>query len=131
MGGHVDAMFATAPSATNLVRDGKLKALMVTSATRIASLPQVPSAKDAGVPGLVLSTWNGVLAPAGTPAPIINTLNGAIVKVASGKDMTDRMATQAAQVYTLPPEKFAALVRDDYAKWGGRENDGHQGRGMR
>ncbi|MGZ5119975.1 MAG: Bug family tripartite tricarboxylate transporter substrate binding protein [Burkholderiales bacterium] len=117
MGGHVEAMFATGPSAANLVKDGKLKALMVTSATRVPALPAVPSAKDAGLPELVLSTWNGVLAPAGTPQPIVNALHGAIIKAASNKEMADRMTEQAAQVYTLAPEKFATVVRDDYAKW--------------
>jgi len=117
MGGHVDAMFATSPSAANHVRSGKLKALMVTSAARIEALPQVPSARDAGMPELVLSTWNGVLVPQGTPQSIINTLNSAIVSIASGKDMSERMALQAAQTYTMPPAQFDAVIRDDYAKW--------------
>lgn len=117
MGGHVDGMFATSPSAVSHLKDGKLKALMITSATRVKALPDVSSAPEAGVPGLVLSTWNGVFAPAGTPSTIVSSLNTTIVRIAGGKDMAERMATQAAQVYTLPPEKFAAAVRDDYAKW--------------
>src|SRR5205085_5406343 len=64
MGGHVEAMFATLPSAVNLVRSGKIRALLVTSDARARALPDVPSAPQAGVPGLIVSTWSGVLAPA-------------------------------------------------------------------
>jgi tripartite-type tricarboxylate transporter receptor subunit TctC len=119
MGGHVDALFATGPSAVTHLKSGKLKALMITSDRRVAALPDIPSAPEAGVPRLVVATWNGVFAPAGTPPSIVSQLNTTIIKVASGKEMSDRMAAQAAQVYTLPPEKFGAAVRDDYTKWSG------------
>ncbi|HEX2827502.1 MAG TPA: tripartite tricarboxylate transporter substrate-binding protein [Burkholderiales bacterium] len=117
MGGHVDGMFATSPSAVTHLKSGKLKALMITSEKRVAALPEVPSAPEAGIPGLVVATWNGVFAPAGTPPAIVGQLNTTIVKAAGGKDMTDRMTSVAAQVYTLAPEKFGAVVRDDYARW--------------
>lgn len=117
MGGHVEAMFATSPSAANYVKDGKLKALMVTSASRVPALPAVPSAPEAGVPGLVLSTWNGVLAPARTPTAVIDLLNTTIARVARTRDMAERMRAQAADVYTLKPAEFAEVVQKDYATW--------------
>jgi tripartite-type tricarboxylate transporter receptor subunit TctC len=118
MGGHVEAMFATVPSAVAHVRGGRLLGLMVTSATRAPALPAVASAKEAGLPEFIVSNWNGILAPAGTPAAIVAQLNAAIVKLANSQDMLDRMAAQATDVYTTSPQKFAQILRDDYATWG-------------
>ncbi len=118
LGGHVEMMFATVPSAVAYIRDGRLKALVVTSEKREAALPAVPAAKEAGVPGLIVSTWNGVLAPAATPRNIVALLNAAITKIAHTQEMADRYAAQAAEVYTTTPEQFATIIRNDFAKWG-------------
>jgi tripartite-type tricarboxylate transporter receptor subunit TctC len=96
MGGHVDAMFATMPSAVTFVQSGKLKALVVTDDKRWTAVPAVPSAKEAGLPGLVIITWNGVLAPAGMAAPLAAKLHADIVRVTNTQDMKDRMAVLAA-----------------------------------
>ena len=82
LGGHVQAMFATVPSAVAYIKDGRLKALVVTGEKREAVLPSIPSAVEAGLPGLIVSTWNGALAPAWTPRNIVNMLNAEIVKIA-------------------------------------------------
>jgi tripartite-type tricarboxylate transporter receptor subunit TctC len=117
IGGHVDAMFATLPSAVTFVQSGKLKALLITDEKRWPAVAQVPSAKEAGLPDLVVITWNGVLAPAGLPAALIAKLHADIVRVANTQDMKDRMATLAAQVVTTSPEEFAAILRKDFQKW--------------
>jgi tripartite-type tricarboxylate transporter receptor subunit TctC len=117
MGGHVDAMFATLPSAVTFVQSGKLKALVVTDEKRWPAVAEVPSAKEAGLPDLVVITWNGVLAPAGMPAALIAKLHADIVRVANTQDMKDRMATLAAQVVTTSPEEFSAILRKDFQKW--------------
>jgi tripartite-type tricarboxylate transporter receptor subunit TctC len=117
LGGHVEAMFATVPSAVAYIKDGRLKALVVTSEKREAALPAVPSAKEAGVPGLIVSTWNGVLAPAATPRTIVTRLNAEIAKIAHTPEMVDRYAAQAAEVYTTTPDEFATIIRNDFAKW--------------
>jgi tripartite-type tricarboxylate transporter receptor subunit TctC len=117
MGGHVEAMFATMPSAVSFVQSGKLKALMITDQKRWNVLRDVPNATEAGLPDLVVITWNGVLAPAGTPAPLISRLHGDIVKIANTQDMKDRMAVQAAEVFTTSPGEFAGILRKDFAKW--------------
>ena len=118
LGGHVDGMFATVPSAVTYIRDGRLKALVVTSEKRETALPSVPSAKEAGLPGLIVSTFNGVLAPAGTPRSIVNTLHAAIKKAAQAPDMVERYAAQAAEVYITTPDQFATMIRNDFVKWG-------------
>ena len=117
MGGHVDTMFATMPSVVPFVKSGKLKALVLTDNKRWTALPEVPSAKEAGVPGLIVITWNGVLAPAGLPDAIVARLNTDIGAVANSTDMKDRMRAQAAEIGTTTPEEFAAMLRNDYAKW--------------
>jgi len=117
MGGHVDTMFATMPSVIPYVKSNKLKALVLTDNKRWTALPEVPSAKEAGVPGLIVITWNGVLAPAGLPDAIVARLNTDIGTVANSTDMKDRMRAQAAEIGTTTPEEFAAMLRNDYAKW--------------
>ncbi len=117
LGGHVQAMFATVPSAVAYIKDGRLKALVVTGEKREAVLPSIPSAVEAGLPGLIVSTWNGVLAPAGTPRNIVNMLNAEIVKIAHAPEMVERYAAQAAEVYTTTPEQFTTIVRNDFNKW--------------
>ena len=117
MGGHVDTMFATMPSVVPFVKSGKLKALVLTDNKRWVALPAVPSAKEAGVPGLIVITWNGVLAPAGVPEAVIAKLNADITTVANSTDMKERMKAQAAEIATTTPDEFAAMLRNDYAKW--------------
>ncbi|MEO7729174.1 MAG: tripartite tricarboxylate transporter substrate binding protein [Burkholderiales bacterium] len=117
MGGHVDSMFATMPSVVPIVKSNKLKALVITDDKRWAALPEVPSAKQAGVPGLMVMTWNGVLAPAGVPEAVMAKLNADIVAVANSTDMKERMKAQAAEIATTTPDEFAAMLRNDFAKW--------------
>ena len=116
--GHVDAGFATLPAAVPFIRNGKLRALMVTDAKRSPAAPEIPSAIEAGLPDMVLITWNGVLAPAGTPSPILDRLNKDVVAVMNTSEMKDRMLMHAAEVRTNPSrDEFARFVREDLAKW--------------
>ena len=117
IGGQVEAMFATMPSAVSFVQNGRLKALMITDRKRWNVLRDVPDAKEAGLPDLVVITWNGVLAPAGLPAALASRLHADILKVSNTPDMKERMTAQAAEVYTTSPEEFAGILRKDFAKW--------------
>lgn len=117
IGGHVEALFATLPSAVNYVKSGKLKALVVTSNQRARALPDVPNAAEAGIPGLIVSTWSGVLAPAGTPRDVVARLNTEILKLAHSPDMKSKMEALAADVYTTTPDEFAALIQRDFTLW--------------
>ena len=117
MGGHVEAMFATMPSAITYVQNRKLKALLVTDQKRWKIAPDVPSAREAGMPSVNVITWNGVLGPAGLPAAIRTRLHTEIVTVANTQDMKERMAAQAADIATTSTEEFAATLKRDFAQW--------------
>jgi tripartite-type tricarboxylate transporter receptor subunit TctC len=116
-GGHVDAMFATLPSAVALIKGGKLRALAVTGQSRSPALPDVPTAREAGLPGLVVTTWNGVLAPAGTPAAVVDRLAQALKQAVDDPDIRNKLAAVGAEPLYTPPQAFATVIRDDYARW--------------
>lgn len=116
-GGQVTAMFATLPSAISLIRSGKLRALVVTGAHRSPVLPDVPTGKEAGMPGLVVTTWNGVLAPAGTPPDIIARLHKALALAVQDPTIKERFAAVGAETELTSPEEFAARIRDDFDRW--------------
>ena len=119
VGGHVDAMFATLPSAIDLIKSGQLRALVVTGEHRSNALPDVPSGRDVGMPGLVVTTWNGVLAPAGTPPAVVARLHDVLVKAAGDADLQARFAAVGAETSTVTPQAFAATIRSDYDRWAG------------
>ena len=115
--GHIEAMFATLPSAVAFVKGGKLRGLMVTDEHRWNAVSDVASAKEAGLQAVQVITWNGVLAPAGTPARVIERLHQAIVRVMGSQDMKERMRALASEARTTTPAEFAETVRRDFAKW--------------
>jgi tripartite-type tricarboxylate transporter receptor subunit TctC len=117
MGGRIQAMFATMPSSTGLIKGGAIRALMVTDSKRWDALPDVPSAKEAGLPDVQVISFNGVLAPAGTPAPVIKRLHDEIVKIMNTLEMKERMASQVGVVSTSTPEEFAKILSADFEKW--------------
>ena len=117
MGGHVEGMFATMPSAVTFVKSGKLRALMVTDRKRWAMVPEVPDANEAGLPQVQVITWNGVLAPAGTPAALVERLHQTVVKIMNTPDMRERMTVLASEATTMSPEQFAELLRGEFSKW--------------
>ena len=117
MGGHVDTMFATMPSVVPFVKSGKLKALVITDEKRWSALPEVASAKEAGIGNLIVITWNGMLAPAGLPDAIVARLNTEIGTVANSPDMKERMRVQAAEIRTTTTAEFSAMIRNDFARW--------------
>jgi tripartite-type tricarboxylate transporter receptor subunit TctC len=116
-GGHVTAMFATLPSAIALIKSGKLRALAVTGLHRSPALPDVPTAKEAGLPGLVVTTWNGVLAPAGTPPEIVERLHKVLAAGVADPIIKKNFAQLGAEVEITSPSEFAAQIRNDYDRW--------------
>jgi tripartite-type tricarboxylate transporter receptor subunit TctC len=117
LGGHIDLMFATLPSALGHVKNGELKALAVGGAGRVTELPDVPTVAESGVPGYEASGWSGVLVPAGTPQVIIEKINRGISDVLKNPDIQRRLSAQGAAAAGDTPEGFSRLVRNELTKW--------------
>lgn len=106
------------PSAIANVRAGKLRALAVTSKTRIAAAPDVPTFEEAGVPGYEAVGWFGSVAPAGTPREIIQRLNLETRNALALPDVRERVIAAGTEPATTTPEAFAAYIREETKKWG-------------
>lgn len=117
MGGRIDFMFDTVAQQTQNIAAGKVRAVAVTGPQRSPLLPEVPTVDEAGLKGFDVTIWFGVLAPAATPAPIVERLNREVVAVMGTDEMRRRMQTEGALARTTTPAEFAALIRDDTAKW--------------
>jgi tripartite-type tricarboxylate transporter receptor subunit TctC len=100
------------------IKAGKIRALAVSSARRIASLPDVPTLGELGYPGMEDYTWVGFFVPAGTPADIAQKLNDAIVRVANDPQIKERLEALAFDVTAAPLGETAAYVKSELAKWG-------------
>jgi tripartite-type tricarboxylate transporter receptor subunit TctC len=120
MAGDMDVMFDNLPSAMPHIRGGKLKALAVTSSTRSAALPDVPTVEEAGGPalkGFEASSWFGLLAPAGTPMDIVNRVQQATAKALATPEMKERLKAQGAIPSGNTPAQFAQLIDRETKKW--------------
>src|SRR5258708_3686367 len=118
LGGQHLVAFDTMPASAPHVRSGKLRAVAVSTAQRVPSFPEVPTAEEAGVPGYVVTTWYGLFAPAGTPAPIVGRLHAAMVEGMQTPDVPGRLEGIGADgSVSRSPEEFAVLVRADTARY--------------
>jgi tripartite-type tricarboxylate transporter receptor subunit TctC len=118
IGGSMDLMFDNLPSALPQIKSGKLKALAVTSATRSAALPELPTVAEAGpVKGFEASSWFGLLAPAGTPPHIVNRLQQETAKALAAPALKERLLAQGAIPSGMPPAEFAQFIAAETKKW--------------
>lgn len=117
IGGQVPVGFPTTPSAIPQVKGGKLRGLAVTSAKRSASIPELPTVSEAGVPGYEVSTWYGALAPAGTPKDIVARLSSESNKLLKLADVKERLDAGGFEPLGSTPEQFAAYIRSETDKW--------------
>lgn len=118
LAGQVPMSFGTALALLQHIKAGKLRALAVTSHRRIAALPEVPTMAEAGLPGVEVTSWNGVLVPAGTPRAIVVKLNREMVRILNSTEMKERMSSQGAEAAGNTPEEFGAFIKSEIAKWG-------------
>ena len=118
LGGQVDLMFDSITSARPHILSGKLRALGVTSAKRSATLPDVPTIAEAGVPGYEVSPWFAVFAPAGTPAAIVNKINAALIDAMKQPDTVAKFETIGAEPVGTTPQQLATHLDKELARWG-------------
>ena len=115
--GHVHLDFDSVPPVINHVRQGKLRALAVTSAKRFSLLPDIPTIEESGVPGFDMSTWWGLVAPAAMGKEAIGRLQVETVKLLRQPDVKEKIAFAGAETVGNTPEEFAAYIRAETAKY--------------
>ena len=116
--GNMQVMFDNLPSAMQLIKAGKLKALAVTSSQRSAALPDTPTVEEAGnLKGFEASSWFGLLAPAGTPPDIVNRIQQEVAKSLATPALKERLAALGAIPSGNTPAQFAALIEAEHKKW--------------
>jgi tripartite-type tricarboxylate transporter receptor subunit TctC len=117
IGGHIQVAFNALPAAAPYIKDGKLRALAVTSSRRAPEFPDVPTLAEAGAPDQESVFLQGILVPAGTPKPIVDLLNREIIGILAMPDVAERLAAMGFYVSANSPEEFAALIKSEIAKW--------------
>jgi tripartite-type tricarboxylate transporter receptor subunit TctC len=118
MGGQVQALVTSLPTALPHIKSGKLRALVVTAEKRSSLLPDVPSAKEAGLPKFVMDFWVGLAAPAGTPQPVIHKLNKAVADALNSPEGKRRLAEQGLEPESNTPVQAAQFVAAEMQQWG-------------
>lgn len=118
IGGRLSMMFANAPTVVSLIKAGKLRALAVTSKDHSATLPDVPTMEEAGVPGFVLVSWYGIMAPYNLPAEVNTKLNGLIARLLKEPEIKERFLEQGASPFGLGPAESEQFFLDGLKSWG-------------
>ncbi|MBK9702759.1 MAG: tripartite tricarboxylate transporter substrate binding protein [Betaproteobacteria bacterium] len=117
LAGDTQLMFDNLASATAQVKAGKLKALAVTTARRSKLAPDLPTLAEAGLPGFDISTWFGLLAPAGTPADVVARWNAEVTRILNSTEMRERMTALGAEPAPDTPAEFARFIAGETAKY--------------
>ncbi|MBI4194774.1 MAG: tripartite tricarboxylate transporter substrate binding protein [Betaproteobacteria bacterium] len=117
IGGHLDMLVIGAPPALPQIQAGKVRVLAALTADRLPFLPNVPTAIESGFPELVVMSWYGVLAPAGTPREVIARLNGELGKIVAAPDARERMETAGFIPLHSTPERFSEHIRSEMARY--------------
>jgi tripartite-type tricarboxylate transporter receptor subunit TctC len=117
LAGRVDATFDSFTVYEEHIRSGRVQALAVTSRTRMAILPQVPTLAQAGLPGYEVSNWLGVLVPAATGKDLVSALNAAVLRAIADPDMKRQLVALGIEPTGSTPQEFADLIRSEIPKW--------------
>jgi len=117
LGGQIEMMFDAIPTMSEHIKAGKVKALATTGKTRSATLPDVPTANEAGVPGYEATIWLGLMAPKGTPPAVINKLNAEVSKITSNPEVRRAWTAQGTTAMTMGVDEFTRYMNEDITKW--------------
>lgn len=117
MGGQVKSMIETVPAAVGHIKGGKIKALMVTTKARVESLPDVPTAAEAGMPGFEASSMFGMAAPAGTPKAVIDRLNAELGKILQLPEVRAKLLEQGVYATHTTPVEATKRIHNEVAMW--------------
>lgn len=118
MSGQVDLLITASPTAIPQLKGGKIRALAITGDKRLASLPDVPTFKEAGLRGYTVTNWFGLAAPKGTPPAVVNRLQAEVKKAFDDTGLRERFAQQGAQPGGMPPADFARFIQLETVTWG-------------
>jgi tripartite-type tricarboxylate transporter receptor subunit TctC len=116
-GGSVQMMIDTVNSAMPYIRDGRVRALAVTMPRRLAVLPDLPTLSETVLPGMEMSAWQGVVAPAGTPPAILQRLHAEITRTLQNPEVRAKLAAAGTEVLGSSPEDYAAYIRSELTRW--------------
>jgi len=117
LAGRVDITFDSYAIYEEHLKSGRVRVLGTTNARRMASLPQVPTITESGVPGYEVSNWLGLMAPAGTPPEVLRTLHAAVVKAMAAPAQREQLEPLGILVVSSTPEAFARTIRDEQKRW--------------
>jgi tripartite-type tricarboxylate transporter receptor subunit TctC len=117
LGSQVESMMDQLTASIGHIRDGRIKAIAISSAQRSPLLPSVPTLDEAGVKGYEAATFTGIFAPAGIPKNALEKLNAALRKALANPTVRERFGGMGVEIMDMSQAQFAAYVRTDYDKW--------------
>src|SRR4051812_15105691 len=117
VGGQAQVMFNGMLATYPFVKDGKLKALAISSAKRFPAVPDIPTVAESGMPGFETGSYQGIVAPASTPADIVKKMHDTVAEILATADMKDRLDKAGAEVRPMSSQEFGAFIRNERDKW--------------
>ncbi len=117
LGGQIDVIFALLPECLPHVKSGKLRALAVTSDKRYPLLPDVPTTSEAGIPGIEVTSWNGLMVPSGTPRDIVSKINAEVTRISGVPEMRARIVELGFQPVAMSVSDAENYIRADVERW--------------
>ena len=117
LGGEADLSVLAVSAVQPYINAGRLRALAITSAKRMGTLPQIPTVAESGVPGYEFASWVGMLVPSSTPGAMVNSVNALTVKATRSPDLVDRFTKDATEVVANTPAEFKTFIQSEAKRW--------------